>query len=130
MKNKKHLFYDIRLKLHYKFNGWIEKQFAKRFPDVYNLQFMEMSRFVIKEKTAEPITCKQQIIIPMAYVNEIPSDHIARELAKRFENQIVNCMEITRRDEPHLESVAYIGEIKLIPVDKYVYREEDHEQIV
>lgn len=103
------------------FNNWIKKQFAKRFPDEFRMiTHPEIPAICLETRRVEIVNFTKAISVNKELELMIPAERIAKELALKFIPDIIENMEIIRKDDLLMHQFVYEGRIKMIPAEKGV----------
>ncbi len=98
------------------YDRWIEKQFAKRFPERYLDITMPEPKIICT--TIHPQKFMACVTLEREYDDIIPYHKKLEMMAQKFIPHIADNMKIRRREDAIMNCVTYEAFIELIPVEK------------
>ena len=108
------------------FDRWIEKQFAKRFPERYLDITLPEPKIICT--TIHPQKFMACVTLEREYDDIIPHHTKLEMMAQRFIPYIADNMKIRRREDAIMNHVIYEAQIELIPVEKGIASEENNNE--
>ena len=104
------------------YDRWIEKQFAKRFPERYLDITLPEPKIICT--TIHPQKFMTYFSLEREYDDIIPTHKKLEMMAQRFIPDIADNMKIRRREDVIMNCVTYEAQIELIPVEKGIASSE------
>lgn len=105
------------------FDRWIEKQFAKRFPEKYWTAGVPDLKVTIQEN--HPLKYRTCLTLEKSYDIMLSAQEKLEMMAHRFIPHIADNMQIWRSEDFRMNTVMYEAQIQIIPVEKGIVREEE-----